>query len=117
MSRAQPTATTTAPCQAYANVPPHQPFTPQQFAHRPHARVRFCLYDTELLVPLHWLHRPQIARQCTDPTEVHRCFYIGDLQAPPNFRVRVNRHNFAPQYGFQYEVNVLEVVEGARRCG
>lgn len=60
---------------------------------------------------MHWFHRPQLARRAKRPA-VLRCFYSGNLQMVPNFRLHVYQHEFAPPYGFLYEVNVLEVVEG-----
>lgn len=89
----------------------YRPFTADQFGHRPYARVRICNYNIEVLVPMHWFHRPQLARRAKR-TAVVRCFYAGDMLAVPNFRMGVHQHTFSPQYGFLYAVNVLQVVEG-----
>lgn len=74
------------------------------FGHKPYARVRFAnsCNAAELLVPLHWLHRPQLARRAK-PTDELRCFISDNLTAVPYFR------------RWNYQVNVLQVVEGEFR--
>lgn len=78
---------------------PPTPF--ELFGYKPYARVRHVnsADGAELLVPLHWLHRPQLARRAKITDEL-RCFISDDLTAVPVFRRGC------------YQVHVLQVVEG-----
>lgn len=88
--------------------------TAAQFGSKPYARIRICNTGDEVLVPLHWFHRVQLARRATAKT-VLNCFYSANLAEKPNFRLRIWQHGFSPGYGCQYAVNVLEIFEGETR--
>lgn len=81
---------------------PPTPF--ELFGYKPYARVRHVnstdsADNADVLVPLHWLHRPQLARRAKITDEL-RCFISDDLTAVPVFRRGC------------YQVHVLQVVEG-----
>lgn len=72
----------------------------EHFGHRPYAHVRYAGGDYERHVPLHWLHRPQVARRAK-PSDVLACFHNDDLAAVVNFH-----------HWYVIDVNVLQVFEG-----